>query len=112
MAKSAASSNAGNPARWLLLIHQLPAKPAYMRVKLWRRLQGLGSVAVKNAVYALPASEQSQEDFEWLVKEIIEAGGEALICEARLIDGLSDADVRELFKTARDADYAELASEA
>src|SRR5215831_13640080 len=100
------------PARWLLLIHQLPAKPAYIRVKLWRRLQGIGAVAVKNAVYALPASEQSQEDFEWLVKEIVEAGGEALICEARLIDGVTDADVRELFKRARDEDYAEIASEA
>jgi hypothetical protein len=112
MAKSGASSSAGNPARWLLLIHQLPAKPAYMRVKLWRRLQGLGAVAVKNAVYALPASEQGQEDFEWLVKEIVEAGGEALICEARLIDGLSDGDVRELFRGARDSDYAEIAAEA
>ncbi|MDB5611785.1 MAG: chromate resistance protein, partial [Bradyrhizobium sp.] len=40
--------------RWLLLIHQLPAKPAYLRVKIWRRLQALGAVAVKNAVYALP----------------------------------------------------------
>ena len=27
--------------RWLLLIHQLPARPAYLRVKVWRRLQGL-----------------------------------------------------------------------
>ena len=52
--------------RWLLLIHQLPAKPAYFRVKIWRRLQALGAIAVKNAVYALPASEQTQEDFEWL----------------------------------------------
>ena len=34
-------------ARWLLLIHQLPAKPAYLRVKVWRRMQGLGAVAVK-----------------------------------------------------------------
>lgn len=25
-------------ASWLLLIHQLPAKPAYLRVKVWRRL--------------------------------------------------------------------------
>src|SRR5215471_21286822 len=105
-------SSTAEPLSWLLLIHQLPAKPAYMRVKLWRRLQGLGAVAIKNAVYALPASEQSQEDFEWLVKEIVEAGGEALICEARLIDGISDADVRELFKSARDADYAEIAAEA
>src|SRR5258706_5382798 len=111
MAKTA-SPNAGNTVRWLLLIHQLPAKPAYIRVKLWRRLQGLGAVAIKNAVYALPASEQSQEDFEWLLKEIVDAGGEALICEARLIDGLSDADVRELFKSARDIEYAEIAGEA
>ena len=29
-------------APWLLLIHQFPAKPAYQRVKIWRRLQGLG----------------------------------------------------------------------
>src|SRR6516162_1989188 len=106
------ATQSASPARWLLLIHQLPAKPAYMRVKLWRRLQGLGAVAVKNAVYALPASEQGQEDFEWLVKEIVEAGGEALICEARLIDGLSDGDVRELFRGARDSDYAEIAAEA
>ena len=45
-------------ARWLLLIHQLPAKPAYLRVKVWRRLQALGAVAVKNAVYALPATRR------------------------------------------------------
>jgi hypothetical protein len=99
-------------ARWLLLIHQLPAKPAYQRVKVWRRLQALGAVAVKNAVYALPASEATQEDFEWMLKEIVEAGGEAVICEARLIDGLSDEAVRMLFNAARDADYNALASDA
>src|SRR5580765_1917694 len=32
-------------AAWLLLIHQLPPKPAYLRVKVWRRLQGLGAIA-------------------------------------------------------------------
>ena len=100
------------PERWLLFLHQLPAKPAYQRVKLWRRLQGLGAVAVKNAVYALPASEQSLEDFEWLLKEVREAGGEALLCEARLVDGLSDEEVRALFNAARDADYGEIAGEA
>ena len=64
--------------RWLLLIHQLPAKPAYLRVKIWRRLQGLGAVAVKNAVYALPATAEAQEDFEWLLREIAQGGGEAI----------------------------------
>jgi hypothetical protein len=98
--------------RWLLLIHQLPTKPAYFRVKIWRRLQGIGAVAVKSTVYALPANAETQEDFEWLLKEIIEGGGEAAICEARLIGGLTDAQVRALFDAARDADYAEIANEA
>ena len=62
-------------------------------MKVWRRLQALGAVAVKNAVYALPASEQAQEDFEWLLREIADGGGEAFVCEARLVDGLSDQEV-------------------
>src|SRR5262249_4008317 len=98
--------------RWMLLIHQLPAKPAYLRVKVWRRLQALGAIAVKNAVYALPANAETQEDFEWLLREITEGGGEAMICEARLIDGLTDQEVRSLFDAARDADYEALAKEA
>lgn len=98
--------------RWLLLIHQLPTKPAYFRVKIWRRLQGIGAVAVKNTVYALPANAETQEDFEWLLKEIVEGGGEAMVCEARLVDGLSDGQVRSLFDTARDEDYEALTKEA
>ncbi len=100
------------PIRWLLLIHQFPAKPAYQRVKVWRRLQGLGAVAIKNAVYALPANEQTREDFEWLLKEIQDGGGEGLICEARLVDGLSDDEVERMFNAAREADYDALAQEA
>jgi hypothetical protein len=97
---------------WLLLIHQLPAKPAYLRVKIWRRLQGIGAIAVKNAVHVLPMNEETQEDFEWLLREIREGGGEAFICEARLIDGLSDQEIRTLFDQARDADYAQVAKDA
>src|SRR5438477_4125417 len=97
---------------WLLLIHQLPAKPAYLRVKIWRRLQGIGAVAVKNAVHALPMREGTQEDFEWLMREIVEGGGEAFLCETRLIDGLSDEQVQKLFDEARDADYEDIVKDA
>ena len=99
-------------AAWLLLVHQLPAKPAYLRVKVWRRLQALGAVTLKNSVYALPAGEQTQEDLAWVLKEIIEGSGEGMICEARMVDGLSDQDMRDLFNTARDADYAAIAKGA
>jgi hypothetical protein len=99
------------PARWLLLVHQLPPKPASERVRIWRRLRALGAVALKNAVYALPASDQAREDFEWMLKEINAIAGEALICEARLVNGLSDQEVRAMFIAARDEDYAALAKE-
>src|SRR5882762_7248022 len=98
--------------RWLLLIHQLPAKPAYARVKVWRRLQALGAVTVKGSVYALPANGEAREDFAWLAKEIVESGGEAMVCEAALIEGLSDDELKALFDAARDEDYARIADEA
>lgn len=98
--------------RWLLLIHQLPSKPAYFRVKIWRRLHRLGALAVKSTVYALPANADTQEDFEWLLKEIVDGGGEAMVCEARLIDGLSDAQARALFDAARDEAYDAISTEA
>jgi len=98
--------------RWLMLVHQLPPKPAYFRVKIWRRLQSLGAVLIKSSVYALPASADAQEDFEWLLREIQDGGGEALVCEARLLDGMTDHEVRALFGRARDVDYEEISGEA
>ena len=65
--------------RWLLLIHQLPPKPDYFRVKIWRRLQALGAAPIKNSVYALPFSDQATEDFQWIRKEITAGGGEASV---------------------------------
>src|SRR5919109_717027 len=98
--------------RWLLLIHQLPPKPNYFRVKIWRRLQRLGAVAIKNSVYVLPKNDQTQEDFQWALREIVAGGGEASLCEARFVEGLSDEQVEALFQEARAADYGEVAKEA
>ncbi len=97
---------------WLLLIPQLPAKPAYLRVKIWRRLQAMGAVPLKNAVHALPNRAEMRGLFEDLHREIIENGGEALLLETTLCAGLSDADLQGLFDAARDADYEEVVREA
>ena len=72
----------------MLLIHQLPPKPDYFRVKTWRRLQRIGAVAIKNSVYVLPHTEQASEDFQWLRREIVAGGGEASVCQAAFVDGL------------------------
>jgi hypothetical protein len=94
--------------RWLLLLHQIPKKPDYLRVKVWRRLQRLGAVSIKNAVYALPSSEERNEVLQWVMREIVAGGGEATLVEANLVQGLRDDEVEALFNRARDADYEEL----
>lgn len=97
---------------WLLLIHQIPAKPTYFRAKIWRRLQQIGAVPVKQAAYAMPKSEQAYEDLTWIAKEIIQGGGEAILLEARFREGMEDEQVINLFRKARKQDYDKLAAEA
>jgi hypothetical protein len=100
------------PPRWILLIHSLPPQPNYLRVKIGRRLQKLGAVAVKNSVYALPRSEGSREDLEWVAHEISSDGGEASLCESRFIGGLTDDAIEQQFRVARQRDYLEVSKQA
>jgi hypothetical protein len=94
---------------WLLLIHQLPTKPDYLRVKVRRRLQRIGAVAIKSTVYVLPDREQQAEDLAWLAQEIESDGGEAYVCKAGFVAGLTDDAIVRLFHAARNEDYANLA---
>src|SRR5262249_30324859 len=61
--------------------------------------------------YVLPATDDAREDFEWMVREIRKERGDASLCEARLVDGLTDDEVRGLFLRAREEDYRTLASD-
>lgn len=94
--------------RWLLLVHQLPHHPSKLRVKTWRRLQGVGAVAVKNSVYVLPNSAEAREDFEWIRGEIVAEGGEAVVFAADAVDQISTAGLVDACQTARQADWDEL----
>jgi hypothetical protein len=97
---------------WLVLIHRLPPKPAYLRFKIGRLLDRIGAVAVKNAVYVLPRSDEAQEHYQWIVKKVVQEDGEATVLEAKFVEGLKDAEVERLFRYARDRDYRELMTQA
>src|SRR4051812_45176186 len=109
----AASEAMGVPqARWILLIHSIPPRPNYLRVKIGRRLQKVGAIAVKSSVYVLPGSDGAREDLEWIAHEIVSDGGEASLCESRFIGGLTDETIEQQFRFARQRDYLELVKEA
>lgn len=95
---------------WVLLIHQLPSEPAYVRVRTSRRLRGLGAVVLKNSVYVLPEGDAAREDFQWVRREILDAGGEAMLVAARFVEGVSDSELEEVFSAERNAEYAEVVS--
>jgi hypothetical protein len=97
-------------APWLLLIHQIPKDPAYLRVKVGRRLAAVGAVALKNSVYALPNRDACREDFSWLRREILDGGGEAGIFEASSVEGFTNEDLERTFREARASDYEALAA--
>lgn len=90
---------------WLLLTHQIPASPGYLRVKIGRRLHQVGAVQVKSSVYVLPHSDQATEDLEWIRREVVGSGGEACIFRAACVAGVEDTTLRGRFDEARDADY-------
>ena len=101
------TSRASLSARtWLLLIHQLPPKPDYLRVKIRRRLKALGAVGLKNTVYVLPNGEEELEDFTWLVREIESNGGSAMLCEADFVEGITDEEIASMLEAERPSSSA------
>ena len=106
----AAAGREGRRA-WLLLIHQLPAEPAYLRVKTLRRLKALGALALKNSVYVLPDGDASREDFHWLRREILAGGGDATLSVTQWVEGASDTELEDAFSAERGSEYDELAGE-
>jgi hypothetical protein len=102
----------GPGARWVMLMPNLPGSATTKRVRLWRRLQGVGAVAVRPSVYVLPARDECVETFQWVAREIAEMGGQASLCEGQFLDGVTDDDIERKFIEARNADYAALGKEA
>src|SRR5258706_11237728 len=105
------AKNSAQKLEWILLIHQLPPKPTNLRVRIWRKLQKLGAVAIKNSVYVLPANEKTHEDFQWLKQEIESAGGEATVFQAASVEGATDEEIIAAFREARDEEFAAITAE-
>ena len=96
---------------WLLLVHQLPPKPTSLRVRIWRKLQKLGAVSLKNSVYVLPFGDKTSEDFQWIKQEVESAGGEATVLRAGSVEGATDDELVALFRAQRAEEYARVTAE-
>jgi hypothetical protein len=96
---------------WYLLIHQLPPKPLYLRAKVRNQLARVGAVALKNSVYVLPERDDCLEDLQWIAQEAQTGGGEAFVCRAEFVGGVSDDGLAHEFRRRSDATYEALKTE-
>ena len=96
---------------WVLLVYRIPREPTSSRATIWRKLKRLGALLLHDAVWVLPATPWTREQFQWLAVEIGELEGEAYLWESRLLlNGQEDALVRQ-FQARVDAAYQEILSE-
>ena len=97
---------------WIVFSLSLPVRLQSLRVKALRRLAAIGAVPLKNSLHLLPGQPGCREHLTWLSQEIEAGGGEAVLLTCSDLGGVSDDDARQLFRQARDADYAEVEAEA
>ncbi|HET9252654.1 MAG TPA: chromate resistance protein ChrB domain-containing protein [Candidatus Eisenbacteria bacterium] len=81
-------------------------------MKVGRRLREIGAVPIKNSIYVTPGTPSMRRALSELAEEIQERGGDAVICEAAFVGGLTDGAVEDLVRAARDAEYRDVAEEA
>jgi hypothetical protein len=96
---------------WVLLVYKIPREPTASRAQVWRKLKRLGALLLHDAVWVLPATPWTREQFQWLAVEIGELEGEAYLWESHLlISGQADALVQQ-FQTRVDSVYQEILHE-
>ena len=97
------------PGQWLLFIHQLPSQPDAFRVKIWRKLQQIGAISLKNSVYVLPRLTKVEERLIELVTEIKNGRGEAFLCDVTFIKGVDTRSLVRQFNEERNKSYQKVA---
>jgi len=93
---------------WLALSAQLPTKPAYARVKLWRRLRDAGAVLLPGGLYLLPNEEPHRKALQTAADDVAAGGGSATLIAGMVLGD----DAKAHFHAARRADYAKWCEEA
>src|SRR5438128_2990450 len=91
--------------RWLTLLTSMPRTPTRHRVGVWRKLQRMGAVRLRNTGWILPETPETTELFQWLVQEIQSFRGEATLLRVDRIETMTDEEIAGLFHKARGVEY-------
>jgi hypothetical protein len=94
--------------QWVLLVYKVPPEPTARRVFVWRKLKRLGALLLHDAVWVLPATHSTLEQFQWLATEIEEMEGDALVWHASLRLESQNSALEARFVDQAEAGYREI----
>lgn len=95
-------------SNWLLLHYKLPSKPTSLRVYIWRKLKRMGAILLHDAIWVIPETTRTKEQYQWLVAEVQEMGGEAHSWKAVSISDDHNQSIIKKFKKQVDDVYSKL----
>lgn len=94
--------------RWLMFQYSVPNKPSKLRVYVWRKLKALRAEQLVEGMYALPDTEKTAEQLEWLSAEVSEMGGSAVMWKAECLSDKQEKDLIERFENRAARDYEQI----
>lgn len=71
------------PARFMLLVYRMPARPTANRVYVWRMLKKVGAVYLQQSVTVFPQNKQVWRDLQPILKKIDDSAGEYYLLPLR-----------------------------
>lgn len=94
---------------WLIFAPQTPSSPSSLRVTVWRRLQHAGAVSIQQGLWMLPLTEEHEQIFAELLREIQTQGGNGLLLKAVALDVSDETRIIQRFQEERSRNYTEFA---
>ncbi|HUY76393.1 MAG TPA: Chromate resistance protein ChrB [Ktedonobacterales bacterium] len=103
----------GAPVRqWVLMNYEVASEPSARRVAIWRKVKRLGALLVHDAIWVLPATPTTIEQFQWIASDIRELQGSALVWQAHLLLDGQDEELVQQFMAQVETEYQALLVDA
>lgn len=94
--------------QWLLFQYNVPNKPSKLRVYIWRKLKALRAEQLLEGLYALPLTDKTTEQFEWLCAEVFEMDGTAVLWKADCLSEKQESELITRFQDRAGKDYEKI----
>ena len=88
-----------------MIHYKLPNQPSALRVYIWRKLKRLSAILLNDAVWVLPDTPRTAENFQWLAAEIQEMKGDVNLWKSNLVLGLTEEALIEKFQEQVNQEY-------